>query len=193
MRLALVLLLASSTVASAVECKSARGSGGHWSYRIIAGKACWYLGSPRKPKDELHWPTKTAPLARTKTAAVEQEPEPEVEAGPFGWPWPQEGPWAPLPQAAYAIEIWGPTFEARFPEFIQGPPILIRPTTLPERPRSWGWLWWLAPFAVGLALTRYLYPPREPPQELPPGIPPWLRVVEREPWPQEDVDAYAPK
>ncbi len=29
---------------------------GHWYYRLIDGRKCWYQGKPMMPKSSLHWP-----------------------------------------------------------------------------------------------------------------------------------------
>jgi hypothetical protein len=43
--------------AAAIECAAEPQSGkGHWSWRMIDGKKCWYPGRPGISKDKLHWP-----------------------------------------------------------------------------------------------------------------------------------------
>ena len=57
--LAAVLLVTSE--AAAIECSAERlqSGKGHWSWRIVDGKKCWYPGRPGVSKDNLHWPSKT--------------------------------------------------------------------------------------------------------------------------------------
>jgi hypothetical protein len=36
-------------------CQAAAGSGGHWAWRMIDGRKCWYEGKPGMSKDHLRW------------------------------------------------------------------------------------------------------------------------------------------
>jgi hypothetical protein len=47
--------------AAAIECSAERlqSGKGHWSWRMIDGKKCWYPGRPGMAKDRLHWPAAT--------------------------------------------------------------------------------------------------------------------------------------
>lgn len=99
--------------AAAIECAAeplASGKG-HWSWRMIDGRKCWYPGRPGMSKDKLHWPAQTvaqrgghdpadaraaAAAADTPSAAVQPAPD---EAQPERvltfrerWPhWPVPG------------------------------------------------------------------------------------------------------
>lgn len=42
------------TIACASEVPAARS--GHWYYRIIDGRKCWYQGKAMMPKSSLYWP-----------------------------------------------------------------------------------------------------------------------------------------
>jgi hypothetical protein len=42
------------TIACAAEVPA--GGKGHWYYRLIDGRKCWYQGKPMMPKTSLHWP-----------------------------------------------------------------------------------------------------------------------------------------
>ena len=63
-----------------VECEPQRvtDDGGHWAYRIIDGRECWYPGRPGKPKNELYWVRGTTPSARQTV----DQPEAETETVP---------------------------------------------------------------------------------------------------------------
>jgi hypothetical protein len=52
-------LLLSTGVADAIECQSSRAPSnkGHWAWRLIDNKKCWYAGDPGMDKSKLHWPT----------------------------------------------------------------------------------------------------------------------------------------
>ena len=46
--------------------------GGHWYYRILDGRKCWYRGKPMMPRESLYWPKSTdaaAPRASDAQAA----------------------------------------------------------------------------------------------------------------------------
>jgi hypothetical protein len=67
--------------ASAIDCRSERGSGSWWSWRNVDGKRCWYKGQPGMSKDKLRWATtpqetkrQEAPAKRQEPAAKRQEP-----------------------------------------------------------------------------------------------------------------------
>src|SRR5229473_5177281 len=57
----MVLLMGMQT-AQARECSAAMPSHpqGHWSYRLIDGRKCWYLGEINLSKSLLHWPDETS-------------------------------------------------------------------------------------------------------------------------------------
>jgi len=88
---------------------------GHWYYRIIDGRKCWYEGKANIPKSSLHWPgtaqkssdTSEPPLEASArkpatdgrkaigsatTWASDQEPEPAGQMSqseqPSSWPMP---------------------------------------------------------------------------------------------------------
>jgi hypothetical protein len=43
--------------ALAIECQtSAQGGDGHWAWRLIEGRKCWYKGAGGMDKSLLHWP-----------------------------------------------------------------------------------------------------------------------------------------
>src|SRR3954452_1509082 len=57
--------------AKAVECSVARGSHtqGYWSWRLIDGRKCWYLGKTMVSKSLLQWPAKASVLAKASVQA----------------------------------------------------------------------------------------------------------------------------
>jgi hypothetical protein len=178
----LVLLVSlASTSAAAVECSAVQGGGGHWSYRYIDGKKCWYLGRAHKPKSELHWPAQVRPTeARSAPASpkVELVEEPEL---PEDW-----SPLDPNPSALLAWAHFGHTFDERFPAYYRGPPLVQgKAPPSPGNP----WVLWLLPFIVGATYSgwRYFNRPDEIEPEVPcaDGPPPWLNGA-RERWPLEE-------
>jgi hypothetical protein len=51
---------------------------GHWTYRLIDGRKCWYQGQKNFPKALLQWPEQTQALS----AFGKVEPTKEEEALP---------------------------------------------------------------------------------------------------------------
>lgn len=60
--------------ASAIDCRSERGSDSWWSWRNIDGKRCWYKGQPGMSKDKLRWATAPQEAKRQEPATKRQEP-----------------------------------------------------------------------------------------------------------------------
>jgi hypothetical protein len=53
---AIVGLLILAGPANAIECQSSPPSNkGHWAWRLIDDKKCWYAGEPGMDKSRLHW------------------------------------------------------------------------------------------------------------------------------------------
>lgn len=64
-----------------IECSATRGDGGHWSWREIESKRCWYRGEPGRSKSLLRWAVKSP-----RSNAVEGRPEistPDLGAAPL--------------------------------------------------------------------------------------------------------------
>jgi hypothetical protein len=58
-------LVASVNAAQAVECQtSVQGGEGHWAWRLIEGRKCWYQGAIGMDKSLLHWSAAEASLDR---------------------------------------------------------------------------------------------------------------------------------
>jgi hypothetical protein len=85
------VLMLWSTSAIAIECKNAKpdNAKGHWAWRQIDGKQCWYEGERGLAKDNLYWqkaePPKPMPQLKqeeeqsaTMTAAEEDHSTPET-------------------------------------------------------------------------------------------------------------------
>jgi hypothetical protein len=58
--------------AKAVECSVARPSNaqGYWSWRLIDGRKCWYLGKTMISKSLLQWPPKVSVQAKADPKPV---------------------------------------------------------------------------------------------------------------------------
>jgi hypothetical protein len=70
-----IVLLIGMQAAEAKQCSAAMPSNpqGHWSYRLIDGRKCWYEGENNFPKSLLQWPEQTSALS----AFGKGEPSPE--------------------------------------------------------------------------------------------------------------------
>ena|SRR3982074_2252501 len=70
-----IVLLIGMQAAEAKQCSAAMPSNpqGHWSYRLIDGRKCWYEGENNFPKSLLQWPEQTSALS----AFGKAEPSPE--------------------------------------------------------------------------------------------------------------------
>jgi hypothetical protein len=75
----LVIFIGMQT-AEAKQCSAALPSNpqGHWSYRLIDGRKCWYEGENNFPKSLLQWPEQTSALS----AFGKAEPRPDEEPLP---------------------------------------------------------------------------------------------------------------
>src|SRR4030095_14342289 len=45
----------------AVECQKSPGKGGHWTWRSIDHRKCWYAGHRHLARAQLHWPRSIEP------------------------------------------------------------------------------------------------------------------------------------
>ena len=72
----MVLVIGMQT-AQAKQCSAAMPSDpqGHWSYRFIDGRKCWYQGENKLSKSLLHWPDETSALP----PSVKELPPPKKE------------------------------------------------------------------------------------------------------------------
>ena len=62
--------------AKAIECSVARPSSTHtyWSWRLIDGRKCWYLGKTMVSKSLLQWPAKAPVQAKADSVPVKIVP-----------------------------------------------------------------------------------------------------------------------
>ena len=75
--------------ADAKQCSAAIPSApqGHWSYRIIDGRKCWYQGENNFPKSLLQWPEQASALSAFDKAEAGRDEElspPETQNQPGG-------------------------------------------------------------------------------------------------------------
>jgi hypothetical protein len=100
-----LVLLIGMHAAEAKECSAAQPSNpqGHWSYRLIDGRKCWYQGENNFPKSLLQWPEQTSALS----AFGKAEPSPEEE---LLRPVPQTG----SPYTEFNNQSDSESFEARW-------------------------------------------------------------------------------
>ena len=68
----LPLAFPSTVAAQAKQCSTERPANArsHWSYRLIAGRKCWYEGKPMLSKSLFHW----APVRTVKEDDPKREP-----------------------------------------------------------------------------------------------------------------------
>ncbi len=73
----IVLLLGMQT-AQAKQCSAAipPNPQGHWSYRLIDGRKCWYQGENNLSKSLLQWPEQTSALS--PSSATDSLPDEEL-------------------------------------------------------------------------------------------------------------------
>jgi hypothetical protein len=80
MRIATVAACMSITCSAhaAVQCQTGKGGDGHWSWREIDGRRCWYRGAPSKPKAQLYWQVAAKPTSAPEPPAPAPAPEPQA-------------------------------------------------------------------------------------------------------------------
>lgn len=83
-----VILLASASNAQAIECSAELPAvrKGHWSYRIIDGRTCWYQGPRMIPKSSLRWTTESISNARAKMPNTNSDDFADPQDGFCCWP-----------------------------------------------------------------------------------------------------------
>jgi hypothetical protein len=73
-----VLLIGTQTAQAKIECSAALPvhPQGHWSYRLVDGRKCWYQGEPNLSKSLLEWPQPSAlaPFSETQARLDEEMP-----------------------------------------------------------------------------------------------------------------------
>ena len=80
-------ILSSVSSAQAIECASELPAvrSGHWSYRIIDGRKCWYEGKTMLPKSALRWPDPSSEV-QVKMPATDGQNFRDPEDGSCCWP-----------------------------------------------------------------------------------------------------------
>lgn len=76
--LTLLIMMLWITAAEARICKSS-GGGEYESYRLVDGRKCWFAGTRRPNKTELHW-------EQYGVAVRHKKPTPDVKPGAVRWP-----------------------------------------------------------------------------------------------------------
>ena len=72
--LAMCILFVTNPAAQALECQAGIQDGdGHWAWRLIDGRKCWYKGAVGMDKSQLHWPLAEAESVRAEAAPVKIE------------------------------------------------------------------------------------------------------------------------
>jgi hypothetical protein len=73
-----VLLIGTQTAQAKIECSAALPvhPQGHWSYRLVDGRKCWYQGEHNLSKSLLEWPQPSAlaPFSETQARLDEEMP-----------------------------------------------------------------------------------------------------------------------
>jgi hypothetical protein len=72
-----IVFLIGVQAADAKQCSEAMPSNpqGHWSYRLIDGRKCWYEGENNFPKSLLQWPEQNSALSAFDTAEPSRQEE----------------------------------------------------------------------------------------------------------------------
>src|SRR5262245_7254773 len=83
--LSAALLPINAPAAQTKECRAAvpARAQGHWSWRLIDGRKCWYAGKTVIPKSALRWPATTPAQAKATVTAPPVQAK-AAEAAPFG-------------------------------------------------------------------------------------------------------------
>jgi hypothetical protein len=62
------LIPVSAPAAQVRECRAAASNHGHWSWRLIDGRKCWYAGKAVISKSSLKWPAAAPAQAKSEPA-----------------------------------------------------------------------------------------------------------------------------
>jgi len=75
------LLPISAPAAQTRECRAAvpSSASGHWSWRLVDGRKCWYSGKTVIARSSLRWPAVAQAKAKTP---VQEQVQAKVEAAP---------------------------------------------------------------------------------------------------------------
>jgi len=107
-----VLMPTGEANAKGVECIVARPSHGHghWSWRLIDGRKCWYAGKAMISKSQLQWPAKATVQAKADPTPARVTVVPVTVVPATG---PTEKRNDPLDAQARLLE-YANSFEARW-------------------------------------------------------------------------------
>jgi hypothetical protein len=92
--------VSAQSIACASDVPATRS--GHWYYRILDGRKCWYQGKPMMPKTSLHWPNSSGSAAEVAKPATDgrnvnapakpstdgRNPSAPQPSAPTAWPAP---------------------------------------------------------------------------------------------------------
>ena len=84
-----VALFASASSAQAIECSADLPAvrNGHWTYRIVDGRKCWYAGRTVLPRSSLRWANRPLIDAQAKMPpTIDQADFIDPEDGSCCWP-----------------------------------------------------------------------------------------------------------
>src|SRR5215510_843141 len=99
MRIATVAACMSITCSAyaAVPCQTGKDGGGHWSWREVDGRRCWYRGAPGRAKTQLYWQVAAKPTSAP--APEPRAPAPSSSSSPSPVLYLQVTPTTPAPPA----------------------------------------------------------------------------------------------
>ena len=82
-------LLASVASAQAVDCAAEvpANRSGHWAYRMIEGRKCWYQGQSMLAKSELNWPARSPADAQARMTVTDNAAVNDTDDGSFESRW----------------------------------------------------------------------------------------------------------
>jgi hypothetical protein len=77
-----LLIFVGAQTAEAKQCSAAMPSSphGHWSYRLIDGRKCWYAGDNNFPKSLLQWSEQSSALSAFDKAEPGRDEQPAPPA-----------------------------------------------------------------------------------------------------------------
>jgi hypothetical protein len=81
-------LFASASSAYAIECSADLPAvrNGHWTYRIVDGRKCWYAGRTMLPRSSLRWANPSLINAQATMPPIDRADFIDPEDGTCCWP-----------------------------------------------------------------------------------------------------------
>lgn len=86
------ILMVSASSAEAIDCAAELPTvrKGHWTYRIVDGRKCWYAGRASIPKSSLRWVKRErdpSPVnAKAEMSSIDRADFTDPEDGSCCWP-----------------------------------------------------------------------------------------------------------